>query len=62
MGGDNDSKAHQMALLWVLNLSDGKHSLLDISRRANVPFDSIERAATRLLQSGLLLEALGDAN
>ena len=30
-------------LLWVLNLSDGKHSLLDIAERANLPFGVIQR-------------------
>ena len=36
----------QMALLWVLNLSDGKHSLLDIAEQAGLPFASIRTAAS----------------
>ena len=29
MGGQADRKTQEMAMLWVLNLSDGQHSLLD---------------------------------
>ena len=44
----------EMALLWTLNLSDGKHSLLDIAERSNMPFDSIWEAAQLLLKHELL--------
>ena len=44
----------QMAMLWVLNLSDGDHSLLDIAERANIDFSAIRAAANLLLQHGLL--------
>lgn len=43
-----------MAQLWVLNLSDGEHSLLDIAERAKIPFRFVSEAADRLLQAGLL--------
>ena len=33
-----DRRLHELALLWVLNLSDGHHSLLDIAERADLPF------------------------
>ena len=55
-GGNNDTKDFQMALLWILNLSDGTYSLLDISKRANMKFDAIRYAASRLEESGLLAE------
>lgn len=42
------------ARLWVLNLSDGEHSLLDIAERSNIPFSAIRDAAKLLCQSGLL--------
>jgi len=42
------------ALLWVLNLSDGRHSLLDIAERSRLSFETIRRAADRLRESGLL--------
>jgi len=46
----------QLALLWVLNLSDGRHSLLDIAERARLPFDAVDRAASALAAHDLLRE------
>lgn len=47
----------EMALLWVLNYSDGVHSLLDIAERAAAPFAAIRRAAEALHGAGLLTPA-----
>jgi aminopeptidase-like protein len=55
-GGAGESREHEMAMLWVLNLSDGTHSLLDVAERARLPFDIIRSAAARLLEAGLLEE------
>jgi aminopeptidase-like protein len=56
MGGTNIPDL-QFAMLWVLNLSDGRHSLLDVAERARMPYTSIKTAADLLLRHGLL-EAL----
>jgi aminopeptidase-like protein len=42
------------ARLWVLNMSDGQHSLLDIAERSGMPFPTLNDAADVLYQSGLL--------
>jgi aminopeptidase-like protein len=42
------------ARLWVLNLSDGEHSLLDIAERSGLPFPAISDAVQALRDSGLL--------
>ncbi|HEY1802820.1 MAG TPA: DUF4910 domain-containing protein [Terriglobales bacterium] len=42
------------AQLWVLNLSDGENSLLDIAERSEIPFATIFAAAERLQRGGLL--------
>jgi aminopeptidase-like protein len=42
------------ARLWVLNFSDGQHSLLDIAERSGIPFPAIHDAAELLAESGLL--------
>jgi aminopeptidase-like protein len=42
------------ARLWVLNLSDGDHSLLDIAERSKLPFAQISDAAELLCTAGLL--------
>jgi aminopeptidase-like protein len=54
VGGKKTSKAEEMALLWVLNLSDGNTPLLDIATRSQLDFALLQTAADRLLESGLL--------
>ncbi len=54
MGGQREASYDQMALLWVLNLADGRHSLLDTAERAGVPFAAIRAAADALLAADLL--------
>jgi aminopeptidase-like protein len=54
IGGDKTAAAGNMAMLWVLNLSDGRHSLLDIAERADLPFATVRDAASLLLRHGLL--------
>jgi aminopeptidase-like protein len=44
----------ELALLWVLNLSDGKHTLLDIAERAGISFEVIHQAAETLATHDLL--------
>jgi aminopeptidase-like protein len=46
------------ARLWVLNLSDGDHSLLDIAERSGLPFAAIHDAAQVLSKGELLAEAV----
>jgi aminopeptidase-like protein len=43
------------ARLWVLNFSDGEHSLLDIAERSGLPFSAISAAAEVLSQAALLV-------
>jgi aminopeptidase-like protein len=45
-----------MAMLWVLNLSDGRHSLLQIAERAKLDFRAVRVAADLLLEHHLLGE------
>jgi aminopeptidase-like protein len=54
VGGESHTQARQMAMLWVLNQSDGTHGLLDIAERAKLPFFEVRRAARVLLGAGLL--------
>ncbi len=55
-GGHAESKEAELALLWVLNFSDGTHSLLDIAERAGLSFGLIDAAARSLYEAGLLKE------
>jgi aminopeptidase-like protein len=45
---------YQMALLWLLNMSDGENSLLDIAVRAKLPWPTMKRAVQALTEAGLL--------
>ncbi|MFC4908584.1 DUF4910 domain-containing protein [Actinomadura gamaensis] len=56
LGGRSDTEQAQMAMLWVLNLSDGEHGLLDIARRSDLPFATVAAAADALRDAGLLKE------
>jgi len=56
IGGQTDSRSDQLAMLWILNLSDGDYTLLDIAERAGLEFDSVKRIVDVLLQHDLLKE------
>ena len=48
------SPLDELAMLWVLNLSDGMRSLLDIAECSECAFREIRHAASLLLAHGLL--------
>lgn len=54
IGGQSDTKDFQMALLWVLNLSDGEHSLKDIAEQACMDNSIIQTAVEALVNANLL--------
>lgn len=54
IGGHSHDVASQVAMLWVLNLSDGSHSLLDVAERSQLPFPEVRSAARALEAAGLL--------
>ena len=56
MGGPSDVGDLQLAMLWVLTLSDGGSTLLDVAERAGMPFELVRSAADLLLRHGLLGE------
>ncbi len=52
--GGAGRKAFEVALLWVLNQSDGEHSLSDIAERSGLPPSVVREAADALREAGLL--------
>jgi aminopeptidase-like protein len=54
IGGSSNAGFDEMALLWVLNQSDGTNSLLDIAERSGAKFDDLQRAAEVLEKIQLL--------
>ena len=55
LGGSESGREEQLAMLWVLNLADGLHSLEDMAQRSGMPLGTIERVAARLEEADLLV-------
>jgi aminopeptidase-like protein len=54
MGGEVVQPVNEFAMLWVLNMSDGAHTLLDIAERSGLPFQTVLDATVPLVDKGLL--------
>jgi aminopeptidase-like protein len=59
LGGMPDAGRLEMAMLWVLNLSDGTHTLLDIAERSGLTFAGVKVAADVLVKHQLLARCSG---
>jgi aminopeptidase-like protein len=57
LGGDKAGSDAAMAMLWVLNLADGRHDLLDMAERSGLAFSEVADAAELLRNHGLLAPA-----
>jgi aminopeptidase-like protein len=58
VGETADAGVSEMAMLWVLNQSDGKNSLLDVAERSGMKFAAIQKAAEALEEHKLLRREL----
>lgn len=58
LGASRTQGADKLAIFWVLNLSDGHHSLSQICQRSGQPFHVVRAAADALLAVGLLTPAV----
>ena len=54
IGGESDRKMYQMAMLWILNYSDGENDLLNIAERSGYSFDVVLKMLQILEEKGLL--------
>jgi aminopeptidase-like protein len=54
--GGSSPAGFEMALLWILNMSDGANSLLNIADRSGIAFGTVRAAATALREASLLRE------
>ena len=59
IGGGDGQGGQQLAMLWVLNLADGSHTLLDMAEKTGMDFRLLKRIADTLCESGLLVEQKG---
>lgn len=62
IGGQRDSRIRELGMLWVLNLSDGNHTLLDIADRSGLEFGCVKEAADLLSEHKLLEECPDQAS
>jgi aminopeptidase-like protein len=60
--GGSAAEQEQIAMLWVLNQSDGCHSLLDIAERSELPFELLSKVALKLRDAELLAERVEDSS
>ena len=56
IGGGPGGKERELAMLWVLNLADGRHDLLAIAERSGLGYGAIKYAADVLREHDLLRE------
>ena len=54
MGGQAHATSNELAMLWVLNFSDGEHGLLEIAEKSGLPFPALRQAADALREHQLL--------
>lgn len=54
IGGQASARMQETAMLWVLNLSDGNHALLDIAEKSSLTFVQVKAAADALHKHGLI--------
>ncbi len=54
IGAKKNQSPQINAMRWILYLSDGNHSLLDIALKSNLSFESIHKATFLLIEKGLL--------
>jgi aminopeptidase-like protein len=59
-GGAVDTPDDERALLWVLNESDGRSTLIDIAGRSGLTYPVVARAAERLERAELLAASSGE--
>jgi len=57
VGGIRSRPSFESALLWVANLSDGEHDLIDIALRSGIPFSDVVAAADALSDTGVTYDA-----
>jgi len=56
LGGGLEGREREHALLWVLSMSDGSSSLLDVAERSGLAFSAVREAADALAAADLIEE------
>jgi aminopeptidase-like protein len=54
LGSQKTAQDFVSAMMWILNLSDGEHDLIDISRQSKIPFKALLPVVKALIDNGIL--------
>jgi aminopeptidase-like protein len=54
IGAGHGANVDELSLLWVLNLSDGEHTLVDVAERSGLSYAQVRDAARTLVEHELL--------
>ena len=54
IGAGGRASVDELSLLWVLNLADGEHTLVDIAERSGLRYAQVRDAARTLVEHDLL--------
>ena len=54
IGASGRASVDELSLLWVLNLADGEHTLVDIAERSGLRYAQVLDAARTLVEHDLL--------
>ncbi len=54
IGAGHGANVDELSLLWVLNLSDGEHTLVDVAEQSGLPYAQVRDAARNLVEHDLL--------
>ena len=58
VGGQRSNQVSHVAIKWILNYSDGKHDLLDISKKSKIRIKELNSAASALEKQGIIVRIL----
>lgn len=54
IGSKKDTAGIVEAMMWILNLSDGRHDLINISEKSGLQFDKLAEASVKLLEKKII--------
>ena len=54
LGSKESNENFLLAMMWILNLSDGKNDLITISQKSKVPLKELFPVIEKLIQNGIL--------
>jgi hypothetical protein len=54
LGSQKTTQDFVSAMMWVLNLSDGDHDLIDISQQSKIPFKTLASVVNTLINNGII--------